>query len=129
MRRPWKALPVLSCIMAANDYYYGSQRPPANDSPSPAPHYNSAYAPSPSSTPAPSYHSGYPAPGPSHAYGQRQQQTGPSPFDTVFDDNAYPICFSHSVTHADDNANARSDANRDLIAFPNRAAGANPDDH
>lgn len=78
--------------MAGNDYYYGSQqRPPTHDTPSPAPYYNAAYAPSPQSTPAPSYHSGYPAPGPSHPYGQRQQQTGPSPFDTVFDDNAYPM--------------------------------------
>ncbi|KAL2212152.1 rhomboid-domain-containing protein [Sarocladium strictum] len=78
--------------MAGNDYYYGSQqKPPTHDTPSPAPYYNAAYAPSPQSTPAPSYHSGYPAPGPSHPYGQRQQQTGPSPFDTVFDDNAYPM--------------------------------------
>lgn len=77
--------------MASNDYYYGSQKPPAHDSPSPAPYYSSAYPPSPHTGPAPSYHSDYPATAPSHPYGQRQQQTGPSPFDTVFDDNAYPM--------------------------------------
>lgn len=85
--------------MASNDYYYGAnQRPHAADNtPSPAPYHNAPFAPSPqSSTPAPSYHSAYPAPNPSHTpgpYGAPQGQpprTGASPFETVFDDHAYP---------------------------------------
>ena len=79
--------------MSSNDYYYGGQRPPAADSPSPAPYYNASYGPTPppqQPTPASSYHPGYPPSGPSHGYDSRQQHTGPSPFDTVFDDNAYP---------------------------------------
>lgn len=86
--------------MASNDYFYGNQQPPpAGHSPSPAPYYNSEYAPSPQSTPAPSYHSGYPAHdpyrAPSHqgtpAPVNKPLPTGPSPFDTVFDDNVYPM--------------------------------------
>ena len=77
-----------SLIMANNDFY-GGQRPPANDYP-PAPYYNQPYTPSPQSTPAPSY-SSYAAPGASATPGAGHQRTGPSPFDTVFDDNAYPM--------------------------------------
>lgn len=85
--------------MASNDYFYGEQQrpPPAGNTPSPAPYYNSQYAPSARSTPAPSYHSGYPAngpyntPGPHGAPVNRPVATGPSPFDTVFDDNVYPM--------------------------------------
>ncbi|POR37030.1 Rhomboid-like protein, partial [Tolypocladium paradoxum] len=85
--------------MASNDYYDGgNQRPRAADNtPSPAPYHNAQFAASPRSTPAPSYHSAYPAPNPSHTlgpYGAPQGQpprTGASPFDTVFDDHAYPV--------------------------------------
>ena len=86
--------------MASNDYYYGgSQRPhAAGNAPSPAPYHNAPFAPTPqSSTPAPSYHSGYPTPHASQSpapYGAplgQPPRTGASPFETVFDDHAYPM--------------------------------------
>lgn len=91
--------------MASNDYYYGGQRPPVSDSQSPShgPYYNPQFAASPQATPAPSYQSGYQAPGSSHPHGGRSQ-TGPSPFDTVFDDNAYPMNSQNptpSASHGD----------------------------
>ncbi|KAK5993311.1 Rhomboid-type serine protease 2 [Cladobotryum mycophilum] len=79
--------------MAANDYYYGSSQQPPATHPSSAPYYDSTQAaPSPHPTPAPSYHTGYhdtsPYGGPSI---QPPPRTNQSPFDTVFDDNAYPM--------------------------------------
>lgn len=85
--------------MASNEYFYGDQQHrPSGHSPSPAPYYNPQFAPSPQSTPAPSYHSGYPN-APSAPYQpqgtpvphNKPLPTGPSPFDTVFDDNVYPM--------------------------------------
>ncbi|KEY69771.1 hypothetical protein S7711_03750 [Stachybotrys chartarum IBT 7711] len=79
--------------MASNEYFYGN-RPPPTHSPSPAPYYHTPYEPSPQSTPAPSYHSGYPSshsPAPTGPPPPQKLTTGPSPFDTVFDDNAYPM--------------------------------------
>lgn len=86
-----------------NDYYYGNQ-PPIR-SPSPVSTYDPRYTPSQQPTPAPSYHTnpyqpppashGSPSPAP---YGSpapyphdQPSRTGPSPFDTVFDDNVYPV--------------------------------------
>lgn len=85
--------------MASNDYYYGNQPPPHENSPSPAPYYNPQYAPSQRSTPAPSYHTSYPQHDPygtPSAHGtpapvNKPLPTGASPFDTVFDDHVYPM--------------------------------------
>lgn len=98
--------------MASNkdDYYnsYGNQpQPHVDSSPSPVSQFDPRYAPSSRATPAPSYHTTYPPPAPSVApyptggdqhqdlpypTGQRDppSRTGPSPFDTVFDDHVYP---------------------------------------
>jgi membrane associated rhomboid family serine protease len=86
--------------MAANDYFYDNRPHPANSTPSPAPQYDPRYAPSPQSTPG--YPEppppGYSSPGPQAAVASPANQqrpaaaaTGPSPFDTVFDDHIYPV--------------------------------------
>lgn len=75
--------------MAANSYYYGGNQQPPNHPT--APYYDSTHAPSDSELPQaynPGYsdaHYGSPYGAPNH-----QPQTGASPFDTVFDDHAYP---------------------------------------
>lgn len=79
-----------------DDYYYGSQSRPLDTSPSPVSQFDPRYAPSQQPTPAPSYHTNLPPPPPSVApYPTGQQdppaRTGPSPFDTVFDDHVYPV--------------------------------------
>ncbi|GJN85970.1 hypothetical protein PLIIFM63780_009546 [Purpureocillium lilacinum] len=86
--------------MASNEYYYGTgQQRPHGGTASPAPYNNAHFAPSPQSTPAPSYHSGNPGHAPFAAPQDHPPRTGPSPFDTVFDDHAYPMN-SHSRPYA-----------------------------
>lgn len=81
--------------MASNEYYSNNhQQPLYTHTPPPAPYYNSQYASSQQSTPAPSYHAAYQTPAPSYNPGApagRQHGTEQSPFDTVFDDNVYPV--------------------------------------
>lgn len=76
--------------MASGGYSYGGA---GNHGHTQQPYYDpdSVRGHSPQPTPAPSYHSGQNAT--DYAYGvqHNQNQPGrPSPFDTVFDDNAYP---------------------------------------
>lgn len=73
--------------MAANDFYYGNNRPPStNPHQQQGPYYGgSTYTPSPSSTPAPPYSSAAP-----NTSNQPPRANTISPFDTVFDDPAYP---------------------------------------
>ena len=85
--------------MSGKDYPYDGQPryPPGSNGPSPAPYYNPSYSVSQQSTPAPSYHSGpmqsgnpqyLGPPGDAHGAGHA---FGSSPFDSVFDDNVYPV--------------------------------------
>ena len=85
--------------MAANDYYHGQHQPPYDNHPTPSPYHQGINTPSPQSTPAPAYQSAYsvpsavstPAPGSHGAYSnQPTHGVENSPFDTVFDDHAYP---------------------------------------
>ena len=95
--------------MASHNYLYdGQQQQPAASS-STGYNYDSRY--DQSNTPAPSYHtqSQYATPAhntdPYHAPGQHhQQQTGPSPFDTIFDDNMYPTDSRQNLTPTPDPA-------------------------
>ncbi|KAI9149200.1 rhomboid protein [Paramyrothecium foliicola] len=84
--------------MAANDYFYDTRPPPVHKTPSPAPpYYDPQYEPSPQSTPGHSQPSAYPTPRPQGAQPSQHHATGPSPFDTVFDDHVYP---ANSMSHA-----------------------------
>ncbi|KAH6611126.1 rhomboid family membrane [Trichoderma cornu-damae] len=77
--------------MAANSYYHGgSQQPPGHQSP---PYYDHQHAPSSDSELPQAYNPRYADAQYGSQYGapvNRQPQTGASPFDTVFDDPAYP---------------------------------------
>ncbi|KAH6987471.1 hypothetical protein BKA56DRAFT_669122 [Ilyonectria sp. MPI-CAGE-AT-0026] len=89
--------------MASHDYYHGQQQAPYTSTQSPSPYHQSNNTPSPSSTPAPPYQATYSAPSypPQGLHDTAQispvnQQPGngrpdQSPFDSVFDDNAYPM--------------------------------------
>lgn len=76
--------------MAANNYYYGdNHQPQSHQAP---PYYDHTHAPSDSDLPQ-AYNPGYSDPHYGSPYGaptNHQGQTGASPFDTVFDDHAYP---------------------------------------
>ncbi|KAG9255347.1 uncharacterized protein F5Z01DRAFT_722093 [Emericellopsis atlantica] len=106
--------------MASNqDYYYssgaqqqqpGSHLPPIR-SPSPVSLLDPRYANSQAGTPAPSYHTNpYAAPPSTLGYNKtpspapyppdQPSRTGPSPFDTVFDDNVYPVNSRHDPAAA-----------------------------
>lgn len=76
--------------MAANDYFYDNRPPPAHTSPSPAPYYDPRYEPSPQTTPGYTEPPSYSTPGPQGTPSKQHPATGPSPFDTVFDDHIYP---------------------------------------
>lgn len=87
--------------MASNDYYYdNNQRPPPSYHSTPDPYhsqpthtpYHSDYSPSPAGTPTP-YGAGQ---GGLHA--KNPQQTGQSPFASVFDDN-YATGSTSSLNH------------------------------
>lgn len=87
-----------------DDYYnYGNEsQAPLHHSPSPASQLDPRYAPSSTATPAPSYHTNYPpsvAPYPTTAQ-DPVSRTGPSPFDTVFDDHVYPVNPQHPAAAA-----------------------------
>lgn len=77
--------------MAANNYYYGDNRQPqSHQSP---PYYDHTHAPSADSDLPQAYNPGYTDAHYGSPYGapvNHQGQTGASPFDTVFDDHAYP---------------------------------------
>lgn len=89
-----------------DDYYnsYGNQpQAPLHTSPSPASQFDPRYAPSSTATPAPSYHTNYPAPSVAPyptAAKDPVSRTGPSPFDTVFDDHVYPVNPQHPAAAA-----------------------------
>lgn len=79
--------------MASNDYYHGN-RPPSPGGASQSPYYGHAhaqgtYTPSIASTPAPPYSSASTYAAPS-SNSQPHRADTVSPFDTVFDDPAYP---------------------------------------
>ncbi|KAI5461216.1 hypothetical protein BGZ63DRAFT_229950 [Mariannaea sp. PMI_226] len=93
--------------MASHDYYHGHQQAPYTSTQSPSPYHNQADTPSPSSTPAPPYQAAYTAPtyapqGTTTHDSPVNQHPGntQSPFDTVFDDNTYPMDPRHSAHHA-----------------------------
>lgn len=82
--------------MSARDYFsdgYPRQRTNA-DPEGPSQYYGSQFDPSPQPTPAPSYHSNLPAASLSRPHSRptpnQLPPQGPSPFDSVFDDNMYP---------------------------------------
>lgn len=77
----------LASTMATNDFYYGNRPPSTGPSQSQSPYYGAAYRPSPVSTPAPPYNSSDPA---SNTSNRPPRNDTASPFDTVFDDPAYP---------------------------------------
>lgn len=90
-----------------DDYYnYGNQsrEPLHHHSPSPASQIDPRYPPSSQPTPAPSYHTNYPppsvAPYPPTIAEDPVSRTGPSPFDTVFDDHVYPVNPQHPAAAA-----------------------------
>ncbi|PHH88329.1 hypothetical protein CDD83_7683 [Cordyceps sp. RAO-2017] len=72
------------------------EHPHALNDPPPATYHGAHFAPSPQPTPAPSYHSAHQIPPPSHtprlfgAPHDSPPRSTASPFDTVFDDPAYP---------------------------------------
>ncbi|KAL2753884.1 hypothetical protein ACRALDRAFT_1062860 [Sodiomyces alcalophilus JCM 7366] len=73
--------------MATNDFYYGNRPPSTGPSQSQSPYSGAAYMPSPASTTAPPYSSSNPVPDTTN---RPPRSDTVSPFDTVFDDNAYP---------------------------------------
>ncbi|KAH6892102.1 hypothetical protein B0T10DRAFT_285231 [Thelonectria olida] len=89
--------------MASHDYYNGHQQAPYTSTVSPSPYHHQNDTPSPSSTPAPPYQAAYTAPtfppqgtnSHDNSYHNSPVNQHPgttqSPFDSVFDDNAYPM--------------------------------------
>lgn len=87
--------------MASGGYPYGGGNQ-AHGQQHQQPYYDPGFAPTPSPqpTPAPQYNNGQPGYDDYNSYGasQHQNQPGrPSPFDTVFDDNAYPSSSRHNT--------------------------------
>lgn len=77
--------------MAANSYYYGGNQ--QSTSHQQAPYYDHTHAPTADSELPQAYNPGYSEAQYGSPYGapmNHQAQTGASPFDTVFDDHAYP---------------------------------------